>query len=117
MQTSGSRSIGRLARSCRSLSDRMAPRFDPFNRRPHRAGVPNHGHSAKARKKRDYHEKVQPPDIHDRISWKMEEIQDARRKQEAAPGDPVWPLVVARLKDELGALQALRDGKTWRRNG
>jgi len=60
---------------------------------------------------------VLPPDIHERIGWKEQDIRFMQLKAADNPHDRVYPFVIARLTDELGALRALRDKKTWRRNG
>ena len=58
-----------------------------------------------------------PPDIHERIRWKRMELQKWLLQREERPGDLVVRGVVSRLADELGAMEAFRDNRPWRRNG
>ncbi len=61
--------------------------------------------------------KVEPPDIHERISWKRSDLRLFMDREAAYPLDPVWPHVVNRMREELRQLEALRDGTPWRKNG
>lgn len=62
-------------------------------------------------------ERVEPVTIQERIRWKVAEVLKWQRKIKNHPNDRCYPLVLERVKDELEQLKALRDGRTWRRNG